>query len=130
MKTVNITVSLVLVVSLAGCAGMTDEQQRMVSGGAMGAAGGAVLGAVTGGSALIGAAIGERPALPGEPWSINSRKPRHQSRRKRKQPPQSQRTRRIDLTDPFSMEVRNGLRNPPRVSSFGESGSKPDRVLE
>lgn len=58
MKTLSITISLVLVVSLAGCAGMTDEQQRMVSGGAMGAAGGAALGAITGGSALIGAAIG------------------------------------------------------------------------
>jgi osmotically inducible lipoprotein OsmB len=47
-----------LVLSSAGCAGMTDEQQRAVSGGAMGAAGGAALGAITGGSAAIGAAIG------------------------------------------------------------------------
>lgn len=67
MKTasITITISLVLVVSLAGCAGMTDDQQRMVSGGAMGAAGGAVLGAVTGGSALIGAAVGGAAGVAG-----------------------------------------------------------------
>jgi len=65
MKTAGITISLLLVVSLAGCAGMTDDEQRMVSGGAMGAAGGAVLGAVTGGSALIGAAVGGAAGIAG-----------------------------------------------------------------
>ena len=65
MKTVSITVSLVLVVSLAGCAGMTDDEQRMVSGGAMGAAGGAVLGAVAGGGVLIGAAVGGAAGVAG-----------------------------------------------------------------
>jgi len=42
----------------AGCAGMTDQQQRALSGGAIGAAGGAALGAITGGSPVIGAAVG------------------------------------------------------------------------
>ena len=65
MKTASITVSLVLVVSLAGCAGMTDDEQRMVSGGAMGAAGGAVLGAVAGGGVLIGAAVGGAAGVAG-----------------------------------------------------------------
>lgn len=42
----------------AGCAGMTDQQQRALSGGAIGAGGGALLGAITGGSPVIGAAVG------------------------------------------------------------------------
>jgi uncharacterized membrane protein len=64
MKVLSSTISLVLVVSLAGCVGMMDEQQRLVSGGAMGAAGGAVLGAVTG-SVLIGAAVGSAVGVAG-----------------------------------------------------------------
>lgn len=43
---------------LHGCAGMTPTEQRMLSGGAIGAAGGAAIGAATGGSAAGGAAIG------------------------------------------------------------------------
>jgi uncharacterized membrane protein len=43
---------------LAACDGMTRTQQRALSGGAIGAAGGAALGAVTGGSAVTGALIG------------------------------------------------------------------------
>src|SRR5918996_6536479 len=53
--------ALIFVVSLmttAGCANMTPRQQRALSGGAIGAAGGAALGAVTGGSPALGAAIG------------------------------------------------------------------------
>jgi osmotically inducible lipoprotein OsmB len=47
---------------LAGCSGMSNTQQRMLSGGAIGAGSGAVLTGVTGGSvlgsALIGGALG------------------------------------------------------------------------
>lgn len=50
---------VLLVVSLsAGCAGLTEQQQRALTGGAVGAAGGAALGAITGGRAMIGAAVG------------------------------------------------------------------------
>ncbi len=41
-----------------GCSGMNDTQQRTLSGGALGAAGGAAIGALTGGSAALGAVIG------------------------------------------------------------------------
>lgn len=47
-----------LVLALAGCSGMNRTQQRALSGGAIGAAGGAALGAITGGSAVTGALIG------------------------------------------------------------------------
>jgi osmotically inducible lipoprotein OsmB len=55
----KILMASVLVISLAfaGCAGMTDTQQRTLSGGAMGAAGGAVIGAMAG-NAGLGAVIG------------------------------------------------------------------------
>ena len=55
----KILMASVLVISLAfaGCAGMTDTQQRTLSGGAMGAAGGAVIGAIAG-NAGLGAVIG------------------------------------------------------------------------
>ena len=44
---------------LAGCSNMSDTEQRLLSGGALGAAGGAALGAVTGGLGIgTGAAIG------------------------------------------------------------------------
>jgi hypothetical protein len=47
-----------LVISLAGCENMTRHQQRILSGGALGAAGGAVITAVVGGPVLVGAAAG------------------------------------------------------------------------
>ena len=43
---------------LTACEGMTRQQQRALSGGAFGAAGGAALGAIVGGSAVTGALIG------------------------------------------------------------------------
>lgn len=42
----------------AGCSGMNTQQQRALSGGALGAAGGAAIGALAGGGALTGALIG------------------------------------------------------------------------
>ncbi|MCK9378082.1 MAG: hypothetical protein M0P73_18340 [Syntrophobacterales bacterium] len=41
----------------AGCAGMSSTEQRMLSGGAIGAGSGALIGAI-GGSTALGAAIG------------------------------------------------------------------------
>ena len=41
-----------------GCANMSPQQQRTLSGGAIGAAGGAVIGTVVGGSPALGAAVG------------------------------------------------------------------------
>jgi hypothetical protein len=53
---------ILLAPALAGCAGMNNTQQRMLSGGAIGAAGGAAITALTGGciwcGALIGGAVG------------------------------------------------------------------------
>jgi osmotically inducible lipoprotein OsmB len=47
---------------LTSCAGLTPQQQRILTGGAIGAAGGAAIGAISGGSigtgALVGGAIG------------------------------------------------------------------------
>jgi len=49
---------MLVAVAAAGCSGMTERQQRALSGGAIGAAGGAAVGAITGGSAITGALIG------------------------------------------------------------------------
>lgn len=59
-------VVLFLVASLfsGGCAGMSSTQQRVLSGGAVGATGGAIIGAIAG-SAAIGAAAGGGAGLLG-----------------------------------------------------------------
>jgi uncharacterized membrane protein len=58
MKRFSISVIAILAISLlAGCAGMSDTQQRTVTGGMGGAATGAVIGAIAG-NAGMGAAIG------------------------------------------------------------------------
>jgi osmotically inducible lipoprotein OsmB len=49
---------LALTIATAGCSNMNNTQQRTLSGGAMGAAGGAVITAVTGGCVWCGAVIG------------------------------------------------------------------------
>ena len=49
---------LTLVVALTGCAGMTRTQQTTLSGAAIGAVGGGLLGAAVGGRPLAGAALG------------------------------------------------------------------------
>jgi len=46
-----------LILSTSGCAGLTDTQQRTLTGGAGGAAAGAAIGAIAG-NAGMGAAIG------------------------------------------------------------------------
>lgn len=50
--------------ALSGCAGMTDTQQRAMSGTMIGAGGGAILGAI-GGNAGLGAAAGAVAGLAG-----------------------------------------------------------------
>ncbi len=47
-----------MLVTTAACSDMNDQQQRAVSGGAIGAGGGALLGWAVGGSPLIGALVG------------------------------------------------------------------------
>jgi osmotically inducible lipoprotein OsmB len=54
-------VLLLLAASATGCANLNTQQERALSGGAIGAAGGAVIGALTGGwvvGAIIGGAAG------------------------------------------------------------------------
>jgi osmotically inducible lipoprotein OsmB len=59
MKTLRIFLVIMIAVTLfAGCANMTPQQQRVLSGGAIGAGAGAALGAITGHSIAGGAAIG------------------------------------------------------------------------
>lgn len=50
--------------ALSGCAGLSDRQQRSLTGTTAGAAGGAVVGAIAGNTAL-GAAIGAGAGLAG-----------------------------------------------------------------
>lgn len=47
-----------VLLSLSACSNMSSTQQRTLSGGAIGAAGGAAIGALSGGSAGVGALIG------------------------------------------------------------------------
>jgi len=55
---INIAAVCALTLALAACDGMSRQEQRMLSGAAIGAGGGALIGAATGGSAGTGAAIG------------------------------------------------------------------------
>jgi osmotically inducible lipoprotein OsmB len=64
MKRLTLPVIIVVMLSLAGCAGMSETQQRTLTGGAAGAAGGAVIGAIAG-NAGLGAAIGGATGLAG-----------------------------------------------------------------
>lgn len=60
-----LALALALISLPTGCAGMTDEQQRLLSGAGIGAAGGAVFAALTGGGALLGAAVGGAAGVAG-----------------------------------------------------------------
>lgn len=63
MKT-KIAALAAVTVMLAGCAGMSDSQQRMLTGTAGGTAAGAAIGAIAGNAAL-GAGIGAAAGLAG-----------------------------------------------------------------
>ena len=59
MKSMNYgLLAVLLTVSLFGCAGMTPKQQRTLSGGAIGAAGGAIITGIAGGNAAVGSTLG------------------------------------------------------------------------
>jgi osmotically inducible lipoprotein OsmB len=58
MKRITAAVILIAFLSMAGCAGMSDQQQRTMSGSLIGAAGGAGIAAIAGGSVGVGAAVG------------------------------------------------------------------------
>lgn len=58
MKIKIVASALLIAASITGCQNMSHQQQRALSGGALGAAGGAAIGAITGGSAVTGALIG------------------------------------------------------------------------
>jgi hypothetical protein len=60
----KIIVLVLLASLLAGCAGMTYTEQRVLGGGAIGAASGAIIGGAAG-SAATGAAIGGGAGLLG-----------------------------------------------------------------
>ena len=47
-----------LVLSLAGCSNLSRQEQRALSGGALGAAAGLAITAATGGSLLVGGLVG------------------------------------------------------------------------
>jgi len=57
-KLVVTALALAMIGPLAACENMNRTQQRAVSGGAMGAAGGAAVGWLTGGSPVTGALLG------------------------------------------------------------------------
>ena len=58
MKPTKCLAIVVMVSVTAGCVGMTPTQQRTLSGGAIGATGGAVLSGISGGNPAVGAAVG------------------------------------------------------------------------
>jgi osmotically inducible lipoprotein OsmB len=58
MRSLKYLIVLLLALSTAGCAGMSPQQQRTLSGGAIGAGGGALIGGLAGGSPAVGAVLG------------------------------------------------------------------------
>jgi len=58
MKHTAIIIMILAVTLSLGCTGMSSKQQSTVSGAGIGAVGGGVLGAATGGSPVTGAVIG------------------------------------------------------------------------
>jgi len=64
MKKLSIVIFLVISLALGGCAGMSDTEQRTLSGGAVGAGAGAIVGAIAGHTAW-GAAIGAAGGIAG-----------------------------------------------------------------
>ena len=58
MKPMKCLTVLLLAACLSSCVGMSREQQSTLSGGAIGAGGGALLGGIAGGSPAVGAVLG------------------------------------------------------------------------
>ncbi len=53
-----IFVALLLISLVTGCSGLTPREQRVLSGGAIGAGGGALISIIAGSSVAVGSAIG------------------------------------------------------------------------
>ena len=82
MKSANYLALIILAVSICGCAGMSSRQQTTLSGGAIGAGGGALLGGLAGGSPAVGAVLGGAAgALTGYILGDQGSAHRHQYRR-------------------------------------------------
>ena len=64
MKNLLIVTILVIGLALGGCSGMSDTEQRTLSGGAIGAGAGAVVGAAAG-NAGLGAVVGAGAGVAG-----------------------------------------------------------------
>ena len=58
MKRIHWVAAVLVVTAAAGCTNMTQQQQGTVSGAAIGAAAGAGIAAIAGGSGWTGAAVG------------------------------------------------------------------------
>ena len=58
MSKTSLAVTLVCALGLAGCSGLNSTEQRVLSGGAIGAGVGAAGTAITGGCVACGAALG------------------------------------------------------------------------
>ena len=58
MKKLSLIVILIISLALGGCAGMSDTQQRTLSGAAIGTAAGALIGELATGQPLHGAVLG------------------------------------------------------------------------
>ena len=76
-KTKSLAILVVAGLTLVGCSGMNRQEQRALSGGAIGAAGGAALGAITGFNPLTGALIGGAGGAAVGALTGNSRHDRH-----------------------------------------------------
>ncbi|MBE0574813.1 MAG: hypothetical protein IH613_02855 [Desulfuromonadales bacterium] len=58
MKSMVIVITILSLTFIVGCTGMNSRQQSTLSGAGIGAVGGGVIGAATGGSPVTGAVIG------------------------------------------------------------------------
>lgn len=58
MKSMVIVIMILSLTFILGCTGMNSRQQSTLSGAGIGAVGGGVIGAATGGSPVTGAVIG------------------------------------------------------------------------
>ncbi|MBI3015955.1 MAG: hypothetical protein HYY65_13070 [Candidatus Tectomicrobia bacterium] len=65
MRLISAFLIVVMLFGSTGCAGLTPQQQRALTGGAIGTVGGAVIGALTGGSAVLGAIVGGAAGVAG-----------------------------------------------------------------
>ena len=75
MKKFSIVILLVISLALGGCAGMSDTEQRTLSGGAIGTGAGAVIGAIAGHTVWGGCHWRGSPVQPAAIFMITTRRP-------------------------------------------------------